>query len=242
MPLLLHWLQLAVAALALMGVAYYLLSVWSAASFLLARRRWRAASDEAAFTPPVTILKPVRGTDPGAYESFRRHCLQDYPQYEIIFGVGDANDAAVPLIQQLMREFPQRQIKLVVCAQKRGMNRKVSNLLQMLPQAQHRILLVNDGDIRVRPDYLRRVMAPFAGDRVGMVTCLYPGIAASTLGSKLEALGISTDFSAAVLTARQVEVAIRFLLGSTLDFSREALDSVGGLEPLVDYLADDYEL
>jgi len=237
-----HWLQYAVAALALLGVAYYLLCLWSAASFLLARRRSRAVNGEAAFTPAVTILKPVLGADPGAYESFRSHCLQDYPQYEIIFGVGDANDAAVPLIQQLMREFPQRQIKLVVCAQKRGMNRKVSNLLQMLPQAQHQYLLVNDGDIRVRPDYLRRVMAPFAGDRVGMVTCLYHGIAASTLGSKLEALGISTDFSAGVLTARQVEGGIRFALGSTLAFSREALDSVGGLEPLVDYLADDYQL
>src|SRR5207245_9097990 len=124
-----HWLQFAVAALALLGVAYYLLCLWSAATFLLARRCSRAVNREAAFTPPVTILKPVLGADPGTYESFRSHCLQDYPQYEIIFGVGDGNDAAVPLIQQLMREFPQRQIKLAVCAQTLSMNREVSNSL-----------------------------------------------------------------------------------------------------------------
>src|SRR5438105_10483830 len=107
------------------------------------------------------------------------------------------------------------------------MNRKVSNLLQMLPEARHQYLLVNDGDIRVRPDYLRRVMAPFAGDRVGTVTCLYHGIAASTLGSKPDALGISTDFSAGVLTARQVDAGTRFALLSALAFSRAALDSFG---------------
>src|SRR5207244_12860546 len=112
-----HWLQFAVAALALLGVAYYLLCLWSAASFLLARRRSRAVNGEAAFTPPVTILKPVLGADPGAYESFRSHCLQDYPQCEIIFGVGDATDAALPLIEQLMRDFPQQQINLVIGAQ-----------------------------------------------------------------------------------------------------------------------------
>src|SRR5207302_11286055 len=107
-----HWLQLAVAALALLGVAYYLLCLWSAASFLLARRRSRIRNGEAAFTPPVTILKPVLGADPGAYERFRSHCLQHYPQYEIIFRLPDANDAAVPLTLQLMHDSPPRQIKL----------------------------------------------------------------------------------------------------------------------------------
>jgi len=236
----LHWIQLITAGLAVIGVMYYLLCLWSAFAFLMARRRQRSQISE--FHPPVSILKPVRGTDPDAYESFRSHCLQDYPEYEIIFGVGDPNDAAVPLIERLMREFPQRKIRLLVCTQVRGMNRKVSNLLQMLPQACCEYLIVNDGDIRVGEDYLQRVMAPFADKKVGMVTCLYHGIAGETFGSRLEALGISTDFSAGVLTARQLEGGLHFALGSTMAFSREALAAIGGFVPMVDYLADDYEL
>jgi ceramide glucosyltransferase len=141
-----------------------------------------------------------------------------------------------------MREFPGRSIKLIACPQVLGMNRKVSNLVQMLAHAQHDYTLVNDGDIRVPREYLRRVLAPFESDSVGLVTCLYRGIAAATLGSRLEALGISTDFSAGVLTARMLEGGIRFGLGSTLAFSRKALAAIGGLEPMLDYLADDYEL
>jgi len=233
-----HWVQFVVAGLAVCGVAYYLLCIWSTVAFWL-KAGFKVSS---SFAPAVSILKPVNGTDPGAYESFRTHCLQDYPEYEIIFGVGDLTDTAVPLIERLMREFPARKIKLVACPEILGMNRKVTNLMQMLPYASYDYLLVNDGDIRVPHDYLRRVMAPFAGEGVGMVTCLYRGIAAPTLGSRLEALGISTDFSAGVLTAGQIEGGIRFGLGSTLAFSRATLVSIGGLGPLVDYLADDYEL
>ena len=234
----LHWLQFAVAGLAACGVTYYLLCIWSVIAFWLEVSPRTASS----FTPAVTILKPVNGIDPGADESFRSHCLQDYPEYEIIFGVGTLADSAVPLIEQLMREFPERKIRLLACPEILGMNRKVSNLVQMLPHASYEHLLVNDGDIRVPPDYLRRVVAPFSEEGVGMVTCLYRGIAAPTLGSRLEALGISTDFSAGVLTARQLEGGIRFGLGSTLAFKRNALAAIGGLEPLIDYLADDYEL
>src|SRR5579864_236754 len=236
--MLLRWLEFVLAGFAVCGVAYYALCIWSAVAF------WIEVGPRAAsrFKPGVSILKPVHGTDPGAYESFRSHCLQQYPEYEIIFGVNDLSDAAVPLVEQLKREFPDRAIKLIACPQALGMNRKVSNLVQMLPAASHEYLLINDGDIRVPQDYLCRVMAPFSSPSVGLVTCLYRGLAANTLGSRLEALGISTDFSAGVLTARLVEGGIRFGLGSTLAFSRKALAAIGGLEPMVDYLADDYEL
>lgn len=222
---------------AVAGCGYYLLCIWSARQFLGASRRQRANG----FTPPVSILKPLKGTDPDIYESFRSHCLQDYPHYEVIFGVSDADDPAVELVRRLQAEFPQANIGLVVCPKVLGTNMKVSNLAQMLPSARHDYLIVNDSDIRVDPDYLRRVMAPFEEEKVGMVTCLYRGIAGRTLGSKLEAIGISSDFSAGVLAARTLE-GIHFALGSTLAFPRKALEAIGGFEPLVDYLADDFEL
>src|SRR5579859_6772825 len=153
----LRWIEFFFAGFAVCGVAYYALCIWSAIAF------WLEVSPRSAsqFAPGVSILKPVHGTDPGAYESFRSHCLQEYPEYEIIFGVNDMSDAAVPLIEQLMRELPERKIKLIACPQVLGMNRKVSNLVQMLPRAQHDYILVNDGDIRVPREYLRRVIAPF---------------------------------------------------------------------------------
>ena len=225
------------AVLAGCGVAYYLLCLWGA--FRFRRMRHQKLPD---FAPAVSILKPLRGTDPEIYQSFRSHCLQDYGEYEIIFGVSDPDDPAIPLVEQLQREFPQRRIVLIVCEQVRGTNLKVSNLMQMLPSARYDYLLVNDSDICVPSDYLRRVLAPFADAKVGLVTCLYRGQAAPTLGSKLEAVGISAEFHPGVLAARQLEGGIHFALGSTLAFSRLSLAAIGGFEPLVDYLADDYEL
>ena len=225
------------AGLAVCGMGFYLLCLWSARSFQRTGSR-----PTPAVTPPVTILKPLRGVDPEMYESFRSHCVQDYPEYEIIFGVSEPDDPAVEAVHRLMREFPNCKIRLLVCPEVLGNNRKTSNLVQMLAFAQHDHILINDSDIYVTADYLRRVMAPFARPQVGMVTCPYRGIAADTLGSKLESIGISTDFIAGVLAARQIEGGIHFALGSTLAMSRTALEAIGGLRPLVDYLADDFEL
>ena len=130
----------------------------------------------------------------------------------------------------------------MVCSKNLGANTKVSNLAQMLLQAKYEIILVNDSDIRVQPDYLQRVTAPLSDPKVGLVTCLYRGVPGRTLGSRLESLGISTDFSAGVLAARQLEGGIHFGLGSTLAFRRHDLEAIGGFEALVDYLADDYEV
>jgi ceramide glucosyltransferase len=220
---------------------YYLLCLWGAAKFLREREAARTARTEQSL-PPISILKPLKGTDPEIYESFRSHCLQDYPEYEIIFGVNDPNDPAIDSVKELQREFPNRRIQLVVSEKILGPNVKVSNMAQMLAEARYDRLIVNDSDIRVAPDYLRRVTAPLANSRVGMVTCLYRGVAGSTLGSRLEALGISTDFCASVLAARQLEGGIRFGLGSTLAFRRAELEKIGGFTSFVDYLADDYEL
>jgi ceramide glucosyltransferase len=192
--------------------------------------------------PPVSILKPLKGTDPEMYESFRSHCLQDYPNYEILFGISDADDPAAELVKRLIREFPEREIRLIACEKNLGMNGKASSLAQLASAANCELLVVNDSEIRVGQDYLRSVVSELQERGVGLVTCLYRGIAQRTIGSKLESLGISTDFSAGVLAANMLEGGVHFGLGSTLAFRRRELQAIGGFEAIADYLADDYEL
>ena len=224
-----------------LSIGYYLMCLWAATNFL--RERKASLTGASDGTPlPVSILKPLKGTDPKMYESLRSHCLQNYPEYEILFGVKDANDPASEMVERLKAEFPQTLIRLVICPENLGANTKVSNLAQMLPGARYDLLIVNDSDIRVETDYLRRITAPLGDPKVGMVTCLYRGVPAGTLGSRLESMGISTDFSAGVLVARQVEGGLRFGLGSTLAFRRHDLEAIGGFQAFVEYLADDYEI
>jgi ceramide glucosyltransferase len=229
---------------AVAGAGYYLMCLGSALSYLRQTRpRMQEHSALDVSLPPVSILKPLKGVDPQIYESFRSHCDQDYPaDYEIIFGVSEADDPAIAIVRRLQREFPQKRIELIVCSERLGVNVKVSNLVQMLRSARYDTLLVNDSDIRVDSGYLRRVAAPLSDPGIGMVTCLYRGIAGATLGSCLEALGISTDFAPGVLAARSLEGGVSFGLGSTLVFRRRELQAIGGFEALLDYLADDYEL
>jgi ceramide glucosyltransferase len=230
---------------AIAGMAFYVLCLWSAAAFLRKRRsafHGNASAASGSEFPRVSILKPLKGVDPEIYKSLRSHCVQDYPQYEIIFGVSQEDDPAVPVVTRLQQEFPNCPMQLVVCSQNLGSNTKVSNLAQMVASTHFDYLIVNDSDIHVQPDYLCRVLAPLADTRVGMVTCLYRGVAAQTLGSALESAGISTDFAGGVLVARYIEGGMRFGLGSTLAFRRKDLNAIGGFEAIVDYLADDYEL
>ncbi|MGD0567669.1 MAG: bacteriohopanetetrol glucosamine biosynthesis glycosyltransferase HpnI [Candidatus Sulfotelmatobacter sp.] len=241
MHLILRTVELVAAFGLVSSSIYYLLCLWSAGRLLREREAGEGARPIREL-PPISILKPLKGTDPEIYKSFRSHCLQDYPEYEIIFGVSDPNDPAIESVTTLQREFPERRIQLVVSPKILGANVKVSNLAQMLPEARFDYLIVNDSDIRVPSDYLRLVIAPLADPGIGMVTCLYRGVAGPTLGSRLEALGISTDFCPSVLAARQVEGGIRFGLGSTLAFRRAELEKIGGFTSFADYLADDYEL
>ncbi len=240
-----------VAALGTLGsLFFHLLSALGLASFLSDRRKKLKQPPLTEHQlPPVSILKPLKGVDPEIWESFCSHCEQEYPQFQIqlIFGVSDSGDPAVEVVRKLQVKYPKLAIELMVCDRVLGTNIKVSNLAQMLPAARHEILLVNDSDIRVPSDYLRRVVAALAGGgaratQVGLVTCLYRGVAAKTLGSRLEALGISTDFVPGVLSARFLEKGLHFGLGSTLAFRRRDLETIGGFETLLDYLADDYEL
>jgi ceramide glucosyltransferase len=195
------------------------------------------------FAPPVSILKPVKGVDARLYASLESHCRQEYAgEMEIVFGVSSLADEAVAQVARLRVEFPQVNIRLVECPLRLGANGKVSNLAQMLPTARFEHVVVNDADIAVSPKYLERVMAPFADESIGLVTAPYLGVAQGGLWSRLEALGIATDFMVGVLTARKLEGGIRFGLGSTLATTKTALAAIGGFEALVDQLADDYEM
>ena len=192
--------------------------------------------------PPVSVLKPLKGADPGLYQSLRSHCVQDYAEYEIVFGAGSRSDPAVAEVEKLQREFPERQIQLVICEQRLGANGKISSLAQMLRSARHEFLVISDSDIRVGPDYLATIICELQQPAVGLVTCLYRGVPANSMPSRIEAIGISSDFLPGVLAARIVERGLKFGLGATLALRRDDLKSIGGFESLGDYLADDYEL
>ena len=224
------------------GFAYYLIALWSARAFLR-RPRFPASG----FAPSVSILKPIYGVDPGMAEAFASHCRQNYAgAYEILFGVSSLDDPACAVVRQLQADFPDQAIQLILCPEVLGPNGKVSNLAQLVQHARYDYLIINDADIRVGPKYLTHILAPFAPNQaqrpVGLITALYRGITHQTLGSKMEALGIATDFAPGVLTARFLDRGLHFGLGSTLAVSRPALDAIGGLVPLTEYLADDYEL
>jgi ceramide glucosyltransferase len=223
--------------LAAMPLAYYVAAIIAALRFFT-RERTR---EFVPFAPAVSLLKPVRGVDFGSYENFASFCRQEYADYEILFGVGDAADPAVPLIQRLIADFPQQRIRLFIGAEQIGANRKVNMLARLAREAQHEILVLTDGDIRVTPTYLREVVAPFADRRVGAVTSFYRGMAEKNLGAELEAIGAASDFFAGVLMANWME-GITFGLGASIVTTKEWVAKIGGFAAIADVLADDYEL
>jgi ceramide glucosyltransferase len=238
-------IELATALFTVAGIVYMMLALWGARDYVRTVQRDRVAQE---FSTGVSILKPLKGIDPRMYAGLQSHCRQIYPApFELIFGVHRMDDPAVAEVERLRAEFPDVPMKLVECPERLGTSGKVSNLVQMLPHAAYEHIIINDSDILVSRTYLAGVLQPFADPRVGLVTAPYIGRTGIggrdvTVWSKLEALGISTDFLPGVLTARTLEGGIRFGMGSTLAFTRTALAKAGGLEPLVEFLADDYEL
>jgi ceramide glucosyltransferase len=227
--------------------AYAGIAVWAA-------RRWHRARRplDPAWTPPVTILKPVRGVDAEAYENFASFCRLDYPadRCQLLFAALDPADPALALARRLQAEFPQVDIGIVDGSRSplRGHNLKVRNLAAMLPVAKHDLLVLCDSDMRVQPDYLRRVVAPFqqnsdrgGGWGVGLVTCPYRGHRAQSFAAILEALGIGADFIPSTLVSRALE-GVSFAFGSTIALPRAVLAEIGGFEALADELADDFRL
>ncbi len=222
---------------ALLAAVYYFLA-------FLAALRWRrsvacAPAAEGRDAVPISILKPVRGRDPGFYEAIRSHAAQDYPAFEILFGFSDPHDSAAADVTRLQSEFPHVPISIHYVSTA-APNSKVGVLAELAPRARHPILLVNDSDILVEPGYLRTAAAPLAVPSVGLVTCLYR---ASARGwpARFEALGIATEFVPSVLTARLLGMQ-GFALGSTMALRAADLAKIGGFDALSDYLADDFQL
>jgi len=223
--------------LAAAPLAYYIAATFAAWRFFRRARRHKLRN----YAPGVSLLKPVRGVDFGTYENYLSFCRQDYPNYEILFAVNDASDPAVPLIHRLIAEFPARPIRLLVGAENLGANRKVNKLARLSREAQYEILVLTDGDVRVDPNYLHEVVAPFADESIGAVTSFYRGIAEKNLGAELEAIGASSDFFAGVLMAEWTE-GMSFALGASIVTTKRWLSKIGGFESIAGMLADDYEL
>ncbi len=210
---------------------------------LVAARRFfaRPPADRPPRLPPVSILIPLSGKDFEAYDNYVSFCRQDYPEYQLVFGVNHAEDSSIPVIRRLMADFPENEITLVVDSGTIGSNPKVNNLQNMLTKARHEVLVLVDSDIRVNRDYLTAVVSELATDETGLVTCLYRAGKASNLAAKIEALGITAEFAPGVLVAWLLE-GISFALGATIATTRANLQAIGGFHAVADYLADDFML
>ena len=216
------------------------------------RKALRSAAVHAArvqLFPPVSILKPLYGADPGLLQNLESFCRQNYGEYEILFSVRDESDAAVVAVRQLQRQFPKVPIRLLVIGPPIYENAKVHGLEEMIKAAAHDILIINDSKLRASPEYLQRIVEPFGEPlsepqvrpAVGMVTCITRGVPGNGIWSLLEALHVNTHFAAGVLSAWVVE-GIRFALGPTMVIRKQQVRELGGIGFLGDFLADDFVL
>jgi ceramide glucosyltransferase len=225
-----------VLAIAAIPFIYYLIALFSSWQFFRRTARRNAATHNC--TPPVSILKPIRGLDSDAYENFSSFCKQDYPGYELLFCVGEEDDPVVPILQKLARDFPERRIRVLFSSGGRGSNDKVVKLARLVSEAQHEVVVISDSDVRVRPDYLRTVVAPLADPKVGAVTCFYVPIEDKTLPDSLQTVGMFSDFYAGILVARQLD-GVKFALGPTIATTRTRLAGFGGYGAIENRPADD---
>ena len=193
------------------------------------------------FTPAVTIFKPICGMEQRMDENLRSFCEQDYPEYQIIFGLHGNDDDAIPVIQKIIEDYPQLDLEMIIDTRLHGSNHKVSNLINMFPAAKHEILVVSDSDMRVQKNYLHNVVAPFANAANGAVTCLYSGRTDNGVPSTLNAMFINEWFLPSVLISDALK-DISYCLGATMAVRRKILTDFGGFEALANYLADDYML
>jgi ceramide glucosyltransferase len=222
---------------ALLGCIYALLAIWAVRSFA----RSPGAATPVNF-PPVTILKPLHGTEPDLHAHLASFCRQDYPApVQIVFGVADDTDPAVAVVRALIADFPDRDLAFVISARRHGTNAKVSNLVNMHGEARHEVLVISDSDIVVPRDYLKVVVAALGERGVGLVTCLYRGATAAGVWSRLAAAAIDYHFLPNVLVGLKLGLATP-CFGSTIVITKTTLAKFGGLQSVADQLADDYAL
>ncbi|MBI4478549.1 MAG: bacteriohopanetetrol glucosamine biosynthesis glycosyltransferase HpnI [Acidobacteria bacterium] len=237
LPTALFWLLMAAVTAA---TAYSLIALCGVFRFLQVRRK-SAPAASGDFTPPVSVLKPLYGADRELEKNLESFCRQHYPQYEILFAVREENDAAVPIVRRLQKEFPSLPMRLIFTGQPRYLNAKVHALEALAEAAEEEVLVISDSDVRVTPDYLRSVVAPLADPRVGLVTCISRGVPGRSIWSVLEALSMNLQFLPGVLSAWVLE-GFQFALGPTMVLRKQQVQEIGGFGSLGEYLADDYVL
>ncbi len=219
-----------------LAAGYSLVTVVAVLAWRMQRRPSKARS-----MPPITVLKPLCGAEPGLLEHLRSFCRQDYPEFQIVFGVRDAGDPACALVKRLAAEFPSVPIELVINPQLHGTNLKISNLVNMLPYARHDILAMADSDAFVGSDYLATVTAPLLDQDVGLVTCIYRGAPTGGIWSRLGAMYINEWYVPSVLLAWLFGYE-GYVSGQTVCLRRDTLDALGGLRVMANHLADDHRL
>ena len=220
------------------ATAYQAIAISAAIQQIVRTRRSRR-QPAVLLSTGVSILKPLRGLDPNTFAAFVSQARQEYPNYELLFGVAEENDPAVAEVQRLQRLYPSLPVRMIV-GQDSLPNAKVGVLAHLARHARYPIWVVNDSDIKVSPGYLAEVVSPLADNAIGLVTCLYRA-QAHTVPAAWEALGIATDFMPSALVAQLIGVR-EFGLGSTLAFRAADLQSAGGFHAIGVYLADDYQL
>ena len=229
-----------VLVLALFPLIYYLLSLFCVIGHFGTVRRAQGGTGQ--FLPPASIIKPVRGVDYEVYKNFASFCGLDYPEYEIVFAVADRDDRVIPIIEKLRVDFPEHSIRLITNVPHIGANDKINNLCRLAQAAKYDLLVMSDSDVRVEPDYLKTVVAPFADPEVGVVTMLYKSQSTQNVVSKLDALGMYMDSAPAALVAKKVEGRMRFAFGWTMATSKKCLSEIGGWEAMANHHSDDFEL
>jgi ceramide glucosyltransferase len=224
--------------LASLPFVYYLLAIYSSRRFFSKRENELPGPAQPGFTPPLSILKPVRGLDPDAYENFASFCGQDYPEYEIVFCLSAEDDPAVPMIETLQRNFPKQPSRVLFGSRRSAVNDKVAKLVRLADEAAYEHLVINDSDVRVRPDYLRNIIAPLADPKIGAVTCLYVSTGDRTFIDSLQTVGMLSDFYAGLLVARELD-GVKFALGPTIATTRAHLAAFGGYRAIENRPGDD---
>ncbi len=233
---LLEWMFLVPTITGSVYVVLCLIALWR-----FHTRSPKTAQEPFVSWPPVTILKPVHGLEKNQRENLRSACLQDYPLFQVVFSVQTPDDPAVPLLREIQREFGPEKVTVAIENRRAGSNGKINNMLGGLPYARHEILVISDSDVRLRPDYLKTIIAPLADPEVGCVCTLYKASCAETWFEKMELLTLNADFMASVIFAH-VTGASKFCLGASVALRRSTLEEIGGLEALADYLVEDYEM